>query len=170
LRQDADFREVAKYPSFVNAGMLQPGITPFSAPQMPPPGAGYISGPNQLIFGGQQYGQATFMGDAMPTGIAFEGVRFFESNNMPTATVNLTYTTSTNATLHPTGAANRTGNLGIFFGQQAIGEGIATEMPISIRLNNNDDFQRFVIAIWAMYGGWALSNERFVTVARTYGD
>lgn len=170
LRQDADFREVAKYPSFVTAGQLAPGITPYSAPMVPPPGSNYISGPNQLIFNGQQFNQASMGGDAMPVGIAFEGVRFFESNNMPTATVNLNYTASSNAVTHPTGAANRTGYLGLFFGQQAIGEGIATEYPISIRLNNNDDFQRFVIAIWCMYGGWELLNERFVTVARTYGD
>ncbi len=89
---------------------------------------------------------------------------------MPTATVNLNYTASTNATLHPTGAANRTGYLGIFLGQQAVGEAIATEVPVSVRLNNSDDYQRFLIAIWAMYGGWALTNDRFVTVARTYGD
>lgn len=170
LRQDADFRSVAQYPSFCPVNYLQSGITPFSAPQMPPPNQGYVSGPNQLIFGGSQYGQAGFMGEAMPTGFVFEGVRFFESNNMPTATVNLNYTASSNSTLHPTGAANRTGYLGIFFGQQAIGEAVATEIPVSVRLNNNDDFQRFMIAIWAMYGGWALTNERFVTVARTYGD
>jgi hypothetical protein len=170
LRQDSDFRAVAQYPSFTPVAALQPGVGAFAAPAMPAPGMGYVSGPNQLIFGGSQYGQASFMGEAMPTGFVFEGVRFFESNNLPTATVNLNYTASSNNTLHPTGAANRTGNLGIFLGQQAVGEALATELPVSIRLNNNDDYQRFVIAIWATYGGWALLNERFVTVARTYGD
>ena len=170
LRQDPDFRAVAQYPSFTPVAALQPGITPFAAPQMPAPGMSYVSGPNQLIFGGSQYGQASFLGEAMPTGFVFEGVRFFESNNMPTATVNLNYTSSINESLHPTGAGARTGHLGIFLGQQSIGEALATELPVSVRLNNNDDYQRFVIAIWAMYGGWALLNERFITVARTYGD
>lgn len=173
LRGNSDFREVARYPSFMPVENLQQGNAPFAPPKMPPPGATYVQGPNQLIFGGAQYGQSSFGSDAMPCGFVFEGVRFFESNNLPTSTVNLTYTAlapNQNATLHPTGAANRTGYLGIFFGQQAIGEALGTNMPVTVRLNNNDDYNRFLIAIWAQYGGWKLLNDKFVTVARTFAD
>lgn len=151
LRANSDFREVARYPGF-----------------------GGDFSPNQLIFGGPQSGQANFvnMQPTMPTGVVFEGVRFFESTNLPTVTVNLNYTYAsgvTAPTAHPAGAADRTGYLGIFFGPQAVGSAIGGPNA-EVLLNNNDDFARFVIAIWRLYAGFELLNPDFVTVARTYAD
>lgn len=106
------------------------------------------------------------------TGVVFEGVRFFETTNLPTATVNLNYTYAAGVTApanHPSGAANRTGYLAMFFGPQAVGVAIGGNNA-EVLLNNNDDFARFVIAIWRLYGGFELLNENFVTIARTYGD
>lgn len=65
------------------------------------------------------------------------------------------------------GNAVRTGSLGVFFGAEAVGIGLGGPGP-EILLNNNDDFNRFVIAIWRMYGAFELLDERFVTVARSY--
>lgn len=61
----------------------------------------------------------------------------------------------------------RNGELGIIFGPEAIGLGIGGPGP-QVLLNNNDDFGRFVVAIWQMYGAWELLDERFITVARSY--
>jgi hypothetical protein len=106
------------------------------------------------------------------TGIVFEGVRFFTTNNLPKQRVNLTYTAlaaGANAARYPIGPAIREADLGIFFGPQAIGVGVCGMGP-EVLLNNNDDFSRFIIAIWRMYGAFGLLNESFVQVARTYGD
>ena len=108
----------------------------------------------------------------MPTGIVFEGVRFFETTNMPTGKVSLTYTAikpGQNPANHPTGAFLRTAHLGIFFGMQSVGVAIGGAGP-EVLLNNNDDFGRFVIAVWRTFGDWVLLNKDFVTVARSYGD
>lgn len=149
LRQDNDFREVARYPGF-------------GEQQFPT---------NQMLFAGGQFQQAGLAGmqPMMPSGIVFEGVRFFESTNMPTETVNLNYTASTDVVNHPTGMAPRTANLGLFFGMQAVGTAIGGEGPI-VELNNNDDFGRFIIAIWKMFGEFSLLNEEFVEIVRTYGN
>jgi shikimate kinase len=66
----------------------------------------------------------------------------------------------------------RDANLGISSAPQAVGVGICGTGPeVSSFSNNNDDFSRFIIAIWRMYGAFALLNENFVQVAaRTYGD
>lgn len=78
-------------------------------------------------------------------GFVFDGVRFFISNNLPKAQVSLTYSNASNTALN--GNAVRTGELGIFYGAEAIGVGLGGNGP-EVLLNNNDDFQRFVIAIW----------------------
>jgi hypothetical protein len=101
------------------------------------------------------------------TGFVFDGVRFFVSTNLPKAQVNLTYSNAANSSLN--GSATRSGNLGIFFGAEALGVGVGGAGP-EVLLNNNDDFQRFVIAIWRLYGDWILLDERFVTVARSYSN
>lgn len=98
-------------------------------------------------------------------GFVFDGVRFFISNNLPKAQVSLTYSNASNAALN--GNSVRTGELGIFYGAEAIGVGLGGNGP-EILLNNNDDFQRFVIAIWRLYGAWELLDARFVTTARSY--
>ena len=70
LRQNSDFREIARYPG---QGMINP---------MSP-----ITGPSANFFQGMgpAYGQAGFVAGqpVMPTGFLFEGVRWFESTNLP---------------------------------------------------------------------------------------
>lgn len=169
LRQDDDFRKAALSVSFVPAAYIQdprmfgPGIVP-SQP------IDYFAQPNQLIFQGQGFNQARFGLDMMPTGIIFEGFRIFEVNNLPNQIVNLTYTNSSNTTLHPTGAANRIAYLGIAFGKEAIGEAMGTDMPVRVKRNENSDFGRFLILIWQVFFGISLLNPSFVQVCRTYGD
>ena len=167
LRKNSDFREVAKYAGSVPITGLIPGAVPMAPAQIP-----FANTTNQLIIAGQGLGQASFVNGvpSMPSGIVYEGVRFFESTNLPSASVTLTYTAvSTDAEAGNTGSATRTGYLGLFFGPQAIGVGVGGSGP-EVLLNNNDDFQRFVIAIWRLYSGYALLNSSFVTVARTYGS
>jgi len=167
LRANSDFREVAKYPGAVPVSMLQSGAMPMSAPQMPAPG-NFMGAPNSMLFGGGQYGQTGFMyGDVMPTGFVFEGVRFFDTTNLPTKDVTLTYTTAAVGSGASTGSATRAGYLGIFFGQQAVGEGIWGQGP-EVALGDNTDFKRFITAIWKQFAGYALLNSSFVTVARSY--
>lgn len=165
LRQDPDFRAAAREVGCVPINAMMPGQA------MAPAQIPFVNNPNALLFGGAGVGQASFVNGVpvMPTGFVYEGVRFFESNNLPIAKVNLTYTASSNPSSYPAGAAIRDGHLGIFFGPQSIGIGIGGNGP-EVKLNNNDDFERFIIAIWQMYGAWALLNEQFVTIARSYGD
>jgi hypothetical protein len=140
LREDAQFREVMRYP-----------------------------GMNQYILGGPGLGQMHSMANPdgsmgpgnMPTGIIFEGVTFWESNNMPRQTVSIGF--------HNQAADNTTAYLAVFCGADAVGEAMGGEGP-KVLLNQNDDFSRFIIAIWQMYCGWELLNENFVQVARSYAD
>jgi hypothetical protein len=101
------------------------------------------------------------------TGFVFEGVRFFESTNLPTVSVSLNYTAAPVGIT--TGAATRTGFLGIFCGQQAVGEGVWSMGP-EVALNENSDYKRFIIAIWKLHSGYVLLNNSFVTVARSFED
>ena len=127
LRQNSDFREVARYPG---NGQINPLM---SAMQ-----------PNAAIYMGQGFG--------------FEGVRFFESTNMPsqtaTATIGGTSTTYDSA-------------IGMFFGPQSVGVGIGGNNA-QVLLNNNDDFSRFIMMIWSLYAGFELLNADFVTVAYSF--
>lgn len=167
LRANSDFREVARYPGSIPVTSMLPGNMSMAPAQIP-----FVGSPNSLIFGGSGYQQASFLNGvpSMPTGFIFEGVRFFECTNLPTASVSMTYTALTTdaESTDNTGAATRNGYLGIFFGPQAIGVGLGGPGP-EVLLNNNDDFQRFIIAIWRLYSGYALLNRNFITVARTYG-
>jgi len=98
-------------------------------------------------------------------GFVFNGVRWFVSNNLPKAKVTLNYLNANNPLLN--GNQVRDGELGIFFGPEAVGLGLGGPGP-QILLNNNDDFGRFIVAIWQLYGCWELLDERFITVARSY--
>lgn len=149
LRQDPDFREVARYPGYGDSMMS----------------------PNSMILQGAQFGQAGMAGGQpmMPSGILFEGVRFFESTNLPYETVSLNYTASTNATAHPTGLAPRVAHLGIFFGEQTTGIAIGGQGP-TVEPGDDSDYNRFLSLIWKMFGQFTLLNEDFVEVARTYAD
>jgi hypothetical protein len=166
LRQDDDFRMVARYPGQIPMSMMNQPYTAGPA-QIP-----YLDNPNALLFGGANMGQsfsANGMPGLMPTGFVFEGVRFFLSNNLTTENVNLTYTASVNAIKHPIGPASREAHLGIFFGPMAIGVGVGGIGP-EVLMNKNDDYGRFKMSIWRMFGAFTLLNENFVQVARTYGD
>jgi hypothetical protein len=143
LRQNSDFREVARYPGNGQINPLMSGMQP-----------------NAALYMGQGFGQATFVAGEpiMPTGFVFEGVRFFESTNMPTQTQNATIAST---------AASYNAAVGIFFGPQAVGVGIGGNNA-QVLLNNNDDFSRFIMMIWSLYAGFELLNADFVTVGYSF--
>lgn len=175
LRQDDKFTEVARYPGFAPVETLIDPSNPYAPPMMPHPNAvNVINNPNMALFAGMLAGQSVqssqMAQDQFPCGFVFEGVRFFVTNNIPNELVNLTYTSSTDATNHPTGAANRTAYPGLFFGKDLIGEAAATNEPVRCKVNGNDDYQRFLILIWQAFGGWQVLNRDFGIVARTYAD
>ncbi|WP_338442350.1 hypothetical protein VZG28_05095 [Synechococcus elongatus IITB4] len=148
LRQDSDFREVARYPGM---GQINP-MQPFLAPNA------------QFYTGfGPAYGQAGFVAGqpVMPTGFLFEGVRWFESTNLPETSIPVTIT-SANITNTATPTA-----LLMFFGPQSVGIGVGGNNA-EILLNNNDDFSRFIIMIWRLWAGWEILQPDFVTIARTF--
>ena len=144
MRADSGFREVARYP-----GMGQPN--PLMGAQSP----------NSAVYGGGQFGQAQFVGDepVMPSGFVFEGVRFFESTNMPSKTISVDIGDGNGAQTRDTPPA-------LFFGPQSVGVGIGGPNA-QVLINNNDDFSRFIILIWQLYAGFANLNKDFTTVGFT---
>ncbi len=80
----------------------------------------------------------------------YEGFRFFMSTNMGTTTVNAL-----------------TAYEGVFFGPDAVGFGEGG-LPLQIRRNKNDDYERFMYLIWLVYRGYALMDDRFIVKARTF--
>jgi hypothetical protein len=95
------------------------------------------------------------------TGFLFEGVRWFESTNLPekafTATIDVASITGAVTPAAPM----------LFFGMQSVGVGIGGENA-QILLNNNDDFSRFIIMIWSLFAGFEILNKDFVTVAYSF--
>jgi len=148
LRQNSDFREIARYPG---TGMINP-----MAPELHPD-ANFFKGM------GPAYGQAGFVAGqpVMPTGFLFEGVRWFESTNLPETSYNLTITDESAV------AANYDAAQLIFFGPQAVGVGIGGNNA-QILLNNNDDFSRFIIMIWSLFAGFETLNKDFITVGYSF--
>ena len=149
LRQNSDFREIARYPG---QGMMDP---------MNP-----IAGPSANFFQGMgpAYGQAGFVAGqpVMPTGFLFEGVRWFESTNLPETSFNASIADAGTATAADYDAAQL-----IFFGPQAVGVGIGGNNA-QILLNNNDDFSRFIIMIWSLFAGFETLNRDFITVGYSF--
>jgi len=80
----------------------------------------------------------------------YEGFRFIKSTNMPTETIN-----------------SLTAHKGIFMGVDAVGYGEG-DLPLEVRKNKNDDYERFMYLIWLVFRGYSLLDERFVVEARTY--
>lgn len=80
----------------------------------------------------------------------YEGFRFFISTNMPTATVN-----------------SLTAHQGVFFGAQAVGYGEG-DFPVQVRMNKNDDYERFIYLIWLVYRGYSVLDSRFIFKARSF--
>lgn len=142
MRSDSKFLEVSRYPGFCPVGAMTPGSGSMTPPQVPF---------NSVWAQGLMQGQAMNMDmtgtSLMPTGFSFDGARFFVSTNLPTASVTLNYTNASNSALN--GSQIRKASLGVFFGMEAIGIGIGGAGP-EVLLNNNDDFNRFVIAIWRL--------------------
>ena len=150
LRRDADFREIARYAGNPGQGMYM------GNPMMPN---------NSSFFQGPQAGQGYFLAGepVMPTGVQFEGVKFFESTNFPTKNVSTTFDSTAGS---PT-FSNQEVAQGYFFGPQAIGVGIGGPNA-QVLINNNDDFSRFIILIWQLYAGFEILNKDFVTTAFSY--
>ena len=148
LRQNSDFREIARYPG---TGMINP-----MAPELHPD-ANFFKGM------GPAYGQAGFVAGqpVMPTGFLFEGVRWFESTNLPETSYNLIINDESAV------AANYDAAQLIFFGPQAVGVGIGGNNA-QILLNNNDDFSRFIIMIWSLFAGFETLNKDFITVGYSF--
>lgn len=148
LRQDSDFREIARYPGNGMVNPMQANLAP---------NAGFYLG------SGPAYGQAGFVAGqpVMPTGFLFEGVQFFESTNLPeksyTATIPVASISSAVTEAAPI----------LFFGMQAVGVGIGGDNA-QILLNNNDDFGRFIIMVWSLMAGFEILNKDFVTVAYSF--
>jgi hypothetical protein len=147
LRRDPDFREIARYSGNPGQGM-------FMGNPMMPNNASFYMGP--------QAGQAYFLAGepVMPTGVQFEGAKFFESTNFPNKSVSASFS----------GGApysNQEVTQGFFFGPQAIGVGIGGPNA-QVLINNNDDFSRFIILIWQLYAGFEILNKDFVTTAYSF--
>ncbi|MGA1730749.1 MAG: hypothetical protein ACO4B5_11020 [Steroidobacteraceae bacterium] len=149
LRQDSDFREVARY---AGQGIVDP-MQPHLAPNA-----------NFYLGMGPAYGQAGFVAGqpVMPTGFLFEGVRWFESTNLPEKSFTATIPVTTNNSAATYQAAPM-----LFFGLQSVGVGIGGDNA-QILLNNNDDFSRFIIMIWSLMAGFEILNKDFVTVAYSF--
>ena len=147
LRRDPDFREIARYAGNPGQGMYM------GNPAMPN---------NASFYMGPQAGQAYFLAGepVMPTGVQFEGVKFYESTNFPTKTVSASF--NNGSTYSAQEAAQ-----GYFFGPQAIGVGIGGPNA-QVLINNNDDFSRFIILIWQLYAGFEILNKDFVTNAYSF--
>ena len=116
---------------------------------------------------GPAYGGAGFVAGAptMPTGFVFEGVRFFETTNMPDYYFNVSLQGAngyTGTTAKLTQAA-----CGFLYGPQAIGIGIGGPNA-QVLTNSNDDFSRFVILIWQLYAGWECLNLDFISVCHSF--
>ena len=149
LRQNSDFREIARYPGTGMINPMQPNLAP---------NANFYQGM------GPAYGQAGFVAGqpVMPTGFLFEGVRWFESTNLPEQSY-----TATIADAPVTTATDHEAAQLIFFGPQAVGVGIGGNNA-QILLNNNDDFSRFIIMIWSLFAGFEVLNKDFITVGYSF--
>jgi hypothetical protein len=147
LRRDPDFREIARYAGNPGQGMYM------GNPMMPN---------NASFYMGPQAGQAYFLAGepVMPTGVQFEGVKFFESTNFPSKTIQASFTDVVSYSAQEVAQ-------GFFFGPQAVGVGIGGPNA-QVLINNNDDFSRFIILIWQLYAGFEVLNKDFVTTAYSF--
>jgi len=147
LRRDDDFREIARYAGNPGQGMYM------GNPMMPN---------NASFYMGPQAGQAYFLAGepVMPTGVQFEGVKFYESTNFPNKNVNTSFDGGSSY-------ASKEVAQGYFFGPQSIGVGIGGPNA-QVLINNNDDFSRFIILIWQLYAGFEILNKDFITTAFSF--
>ncbi len=197
LRRDPRFREQVQAASYFPVALIMNGQDNFFGPGYMPPAipqeSANVNGVNISLL--RQYqeqfrspieqpsllGFMPYIGQslpgldnlAMPGGLIYDQFRLFISNNIPTRQVQLTYTAVTAPSTEPTGSALRTAYPGIFFSQQAVGELYGgdpqSEIPVQIKRNQNDDYNRFLIVIWQAFLGLARLNDDFAIEARTYG-
>jgi hypothetical protein len=111
---------------------------------------------------GPQAGQGYFLAGepVMPTGVQFEGVKFFESTNFPSKSVQASFTGGAPYSAEEVAQ-------GYFFGPQSVGVGIGGPNA-QVLINNNDDFSRFIILIWQLYAGFEVLNKNFITTAFSF--
>jgi len=95
------------------------------------------------------------------------GVRWFEATNLPTIPVTLTTSGLASQGYADGTSVVRQAECAIIIGTNAIGEAIWGEGP-RVKLNNNTDYDRFLMAIWQEYGGYSLLNSNNITVMRTF--
>ena len=165
LRQDPEFRKVAQYPGIPGNMLYTPNVS--HAPVMPPI-MPWTMTPNQLIQAGGFAGQTGYLHQQMmPQGVVYEGVRFFETTNMPTVTTTLTYSGLADQGYADGSGVSKTGYQAILLGKDTIGEGGLGVGP-EVLLNNNDDFRRFIIAIWRQYSGYTVLMSNNITILRTF--
>jgi hypothetical protein len=147
LRRDPDFREIARYAGNPGQGMYM------GNPMMPN---------NASFYMGPQAGQGYFLAGepVMPTGVQFEGVKFFESTNFPIKNIQASFDAGSNYSAKEVAQ-------GFFFGPQSVGVGIGGPNA-QVLINNNDDFSRFIILIWQLYAGFEILNKDFVTTAYSF--
>lgn len=176
LREDERFRETVQSGAFYSPSEIIRNQDWLYGPgYMPPAGINYTSQPNLVAFlpyyqqalpGTSQYG--------LPGGYVYNQMRIWVSNNIPLKKVTLTYTNSVDTTKHPTGTHLRTAYAGYFFGSHAVGEIFGADpqdgIPVKIKRNNNDDYNRFLIVIWQAFLGLSKLNDDFIIAARTYAD
>jgi hypothetical protein len=180
LREDPAFQQIASSSAYYSVPMVMASDPRLFGPGRMPPAMGginYMAQPNQLMFQGLGLNQAAYGSEmGMPAGIIFAGFRIFSTTNLFTTPVSLTYTSvpTQQQTNHPQGSALRNGYLGFAFGKNVVGECFGGDpesgIPVRVKKNLNDDYQRFLILIWQAFFGLALLNPDFCTVCRTFGD
>lgn len=168
LKRDPEFQQIAREVGGLPASMVMMPLS--NGPMSPEPAQ--ISYNSQMRgfatpYQGGVYAGQTINEAIMPTGFVFNGFRFFVSENIPQLTQTLTYSNGTGTTVN--GAASRTAEQLIFFGQEAIGVAIGGAGP-QIKVHELTDFNRNIHLIWQHFGETKLLNERFVIVARSYNN
>ena len=150
MRQNEDFRA---YTRETGAGIIDP-----SQPWMATNALRHLGMTPAYGGTGNLAGQPV-----MPVGFPYEGVRFFESTNMPEKS----FSTTINADVGGSGAGTYFAAPILFFGLQAVGVGIGGQ-DAQVLINNNDDFGRFIILVWSLMAGFEILNKDFVTVAYSF--
>ena len=150
MREDADFRAVTNE---TGQGLIDPR-QPWLAPNA-----------SRFLGMSAAYGQVGSVAGqtVMPSGFPYEGVRFFESTNMPEKS----FSTTINADVGGSGAGTYKAAPILFFGMQAVGVGVGGE-DAQVLINNNDDYGRHISLIWSLLAGFEILNKDFVTVAYSF--
>jgi hypothetical protein len=145
--------------------MLSPGMTPISAVEMPDI-INWAAAPNTQLMAGGFTGQTGYMHrNVMPMGILFEGIRFFESTNIPRPRV--TFATSGLASQgFADGSLTYDAEIAIIVGQNVIGEGVWGNGP-EVKIHADNDWDRFLMVMWQQYSGYTILHQPSVTVLRT---